>query len=180
MRREALRIYGGLFLMDARRRLCQNKPMLTGFNFLVGLGVATLLMILTVFIHYEGFVLITRFLNRVERTPKRIHIMLVIFGALILHILEIWLYAGGYYIMAEWFQLGAIQALPDIPMNEGSKLYYVYFSAITYTSLGFGDLLPTGALRMVAGAQALNGLIMIAWTASYTYLVMPKFLKPKC
>ena len=51
----------------------------------------------------------------------------------------------------------------------------LYFSAETYTSLGFGDLTPVGPLRMIAGVEALNGLLLIGWSASYAYIAMERF-----
>ena len=50
-----------------------------------------------------------------------------------------------------------------------------YFSITSYTTLGIGDLYPTGALRIISGIEALNGLVMAGWTASLTYLYMEKF-----
>jgi len=54
----------------------------------------------------------------------------------------------------------------------------LYFSAETYTSLGFGDLIPIGPLRLLAGAEALNGLVLIGWSASFTYIAMERFWSP--
>lgn len=51
----------------------------------------------------------------------------------------------------------------------------LYFSAETYTTLGYGDVLPHGDLRLLAGLEALNGMLLIGWTASYTYLSMERF-----
>jgi hypothetical protein len=51
----------------------------------------------------------------------------------------------------------------------------VYFSAVTYTSLGLGDYYPTRGSRLIAGVEALNGSMMIAWSASFTYLAMEKY-----
>jgi hypothetical protein len=45
-------------------------------------------------------------------------------------------------------------------------------STETYASLGFGDVYPVGVMRLVAGIEALTGLLMIGWTASFTYLEM--------
>ena len=36
-------------------------------------------------------------------------------------------------------------------------------------SLGLGDVWPHGPIRLLTGIEALNGLILIAWSASYTY-----------
>jgi hypothetical protein len=52
---------------------------------------------------------------------------------------------------------------------------YLYFSTVSYTSLGIGDLYPTGVLQLLTGVESLIGLVMIAWTGSFTYLAMEKF-----
>ena len=58
-------------------------------------------------------------------------------------------------------------------MVEGF-LDYLYFSSVTYTSLGLGDVFPVGHLRFLTGVEALNGLVLIAWTGAFTYLAMGK------
>ena len=45
----------------------------------------------------------------------------------------------------------------------------------TYTTLGIGDLHPTGATRLIASVDSLNGLVLIGWSASFTYLTMEEF-----
>ena len=44
-----------------------------------------------------------------------------------------------------------------------------------YTTLGIGDLHPNGVMRLVAGVESLNGLVLIGWSASFTYLTMEEF-----
>ena len=44
-----------------------------------------------------------------------------------------------------------------------------------YETLGFGDIYPTGALRVVCGIESLIGLLMVGWTASFTYLEMRRY-----
>ena len=39
-------------------------------------------------------------------------------------------------------------------------------------AFGFGDVYPVGQMRLLAGIEALTGLLMISWTASFTYLEM--------
>jgi hypothetical protein len=46
---------------------------------------------------------------------------------------------------------------------------------VTYTSLGFGDVYPIESMRLISGVEALTGLLMIAWSASFTYLAMEQF-----
>ena len=50
----------------------------------------------------------------------------------------------------------------------------VYFSATAYTTLGLGDLSPVGAIRMLAGMESVTGLLLITWSASFTYLEMSR------
>ena len=57
---------------------------------------------------------------------------------------------------------------------DGSFLDHLYFSTACYTSLGLGDLYPLGTLRLIAGVEALNGLILITWSASFAFLVMQR------
>ena len=58
---------------------------------------------------------------------------------------------------------------------EDSLSSFLYFSSETYTTLGFGDIYPTGSLRMVCGIESLVGLLMVSWTASFTYLEMRRY-----
>ncbi|MCJ7798375.1 MAG: potassium channel family protein [Polaromonas sp.] len=51
----------------------------------------------------------------------------------------------------------------------------LYFSAETFSSLGFGDLIPNGPTRLLAGTEALNGLLLIGWSASHVYIAMERF-----
>jgi hypothetical protein len=51
----------------------------------------------------------------------------------------------------------------------------IYFSASVFTTLGFGDLSPVGPIRFVAGTEALTGLVLIGWSASFTYLEMQRY-----
>ena len=39
-------------------------------------------------------------------------------------------------------------------------------------SVGFGDLSPVGPIRLVSGLESLTGLLLITWSASFTYLEM--------
>ena len=67
---------------------------------------------------------------------------------------------------------------PPLPGGETldpSLVDYAYYSTVAYTTLGLGDLVPTGGLRILTGIESLNGFILITWTASFTYLAMEKF-----
>lgn len=57
---------------------------------------------------------------------------------------------------------------------DGSLIDFMYFSAISYTSLGLGDIYPVGGMRLLTGVEALVGLLMIGWSASCSYLQMER------
>jgi hypothetical protein len=40
-------------------------------------------------------------------------------------------------------------------------------------------LVPQGPARMLAGVEALNGLLLIGWTSSFTYVAMAEFWSTK-
>jgi hypothetical protein len=46
---------------------------------------------------------------------------------------------------------------------------------VTYSRIGFGDLYPVGGARLLAGVEAVIGLLLIGWSASFTYPVMERF-----
>lgn len=128
-----------------------------------------LLVVLTVVIHYEVLRLLSFGLPRL-RIPARTRVIIVIVGAFTAHASEMALYGLAFYTLIHFFNLGSLAG------GAGASLVgCLYFSAETFTSLGFGDLLPGGPVRMLAGAEALNGLLLIGWSASYTYLAMERF-----
>jgi hypothetical protein len=126
------------------------------------------LLVFTTVIHYEVLRLITIGLPALHMRA-RAKLMIVIFGAFIAHAIEIILYAIAFYLLAQYLRAGTLGA------GQLSFSRCVYFSGETYTSLGYGDVVPHGALRLLAGMEALNGLLLIGWTASYTYIAMERF-----
>jgi hypothetical protein len=128
-----------------------------------------LLLVVTTVIHYEVLRLLTAGLP-VLRMQARVKLILVILGAFCAHAVEILLYGAAYYLLAAYLGGGS--------MGESDNLTFsrcLYFSAETYTSLGYGDVVPHGDLRLLAGMEALNGLLLIGWTTSYTYISMERF-----
>jgi hypothetical protein len=128
-----------------------------------------LLLVLTTVTHYEVLRLLSFGLPTLG-IPTRAKLIIVIVAAFGSHALQMLMYGAVYYVLIHAFLLGAL-----VGGTSSSLASCMYFSAETFTSLGFGDLLPSGPVRMVAGAEALNGLLLIGWSASYTYLAMERF-----
>ena len=124
-----------------------------------------------VLLHYEVFTLLTRVLARLHLHIRRRRILLLIIGLLVLHVTEIWLFGIGYFVLLR------DQSFSQIKGSGGGLLDLVYFSAVVYTTLGLGDLVPAGAIRFMTGMEALTGFVLITWSASFTFLEMQKFWK---
>jgi hypothetical protein len=130
----------------------------------------TTLVTICVLIHYEGLRLISDVLIPRLAGPPRTRLLTVMAGAFLIHTVEVWAFALSYFVFSGRFDLGSLGGHLDHTFAE-----FLYFSTQTYTSLGFGDVYPVGGLRLVAGVEALLGLLMIGWTASFTYLQMERF-----
>jgi len=135
------------------------------------IAVAATLLIVTICVglHFEILSTCNRNLRNWSQVRRR-RVLVWILVILIAHTVEIWLFAFGYYLLVHSMHVGergglaASATLPD----------YVYFSAMVYTTVGFGDVVPIGAIRFLAGVEALTGLVMITWSASYTFLEMQR------
>jgi hypothetical protein len=135
--------------------------------------VCCLLVVSTTIVHYE----ILRWLNSrlpTLRVPGRAKLVVVILAAFVAHAAEMALYGVALYILVAWLGAGSLAGTAGFSLAN-----CLYFSAETYTSLGFGDLTPVGPVRLLAGVEALNGLLLIGWSASFTYISMERFWSPR-
>jgi hypothetical protein len=126
------------------------------------------LIVATVMIHYELLRGTSRLIPKLS-IPPRSRIFVVISAVFVAHFIEVCLYALAYHVMSTQ-GLGAIDG-----KTEGNALDLFYFSISTYTTLGIGDLHAVGPIRLIAGIESLNGLVLIGWSASFTYLAMERF-----
>lgn len=93
-----------------------------------------------------------------------------VFGVLIAHAIEVWVFALSYYLMVRAEGWGHFEG-----NFHGSIGDCAYFSFTTFTTLGFGDIAPIGPVRYLTGIESLTGLVLITWSASYLYFEMQRF-----
>ena len=136
---------------------------------MTAIAMAVLLVAATIFIHYETLRLTTLGATDLNVRP-RMRLWMMLSAALFSHLVHIGLYALGFILLEYRFGLGEI-AGPDSGMYNDA----FYFSITSYTTLGIGDIYPTGQVRLLSGIEALNGLVMVTWTASMTYLHMERY-----
>ena len=131
--------------------------------------VCLVLLVVTTVIHYEVLRGLAVLLPGLGIKP-RAKLIVVIIAAFLAHALEIALYALAIWGLVRFGGLGTLDDSSRFSLDIS-----LYFSAETYTSLGYGDVVPGGAVRLLAGVEALNGLLLIGWSASYTYIAMERF-----
>ncbi|MFZ1680075.1 MAG: ion channel [Rhizobiaceae bacterium] len=125
---------------------------------LVNLLVGTLVMSLTIITHTVGLVIVTRVMahlvNRFRwhgHRSRYLAMFIVVFGVFGVLTLEIWLWAAVYKLVG---------ALPDF-------VTALYFSTITFSTVGYGDVIAAHEWRLLAALEGINGFILIGWSTAY-------------
>lgn len=136
---------------------------------MTAITLAGFLIAASIFVHYETLRLASRGASELKVRP-RMRLWMMLTAALLSHLVHIALYALGYLLLEFYFEVGAIEG-----PNGGRYNDAFYFSITSYTTLGIGDIYPAGQVRLLSGLEALNGLVMVTWTASMTYLHMERF-----
>jgi voltage-gated potassium channel Kch len=130
------------------------------------LGMSSLMVAATVTIHFVGLLTLLSLLRR-HSGRFRAHesvagqgalIMIVIFGLFAIHTVEIWLYAFAYFFLG---------AVPDFETS-------LYFSTVTFASLGYGDIVLSRDWRLFGAIEAANGVILFAWSTAFLLSVMSR------
>ena len=128
---------------------------------LARLPIALTLMALCVAIHAIG---VSWALQRLRRHPKtalrfsaitRLFVSVAVWIVL-LHLAEISLWAV-FYVWRD--------AMPDLPSA-------LYFSAVTYTTTGYGDVVLSEGWRLLGAVEALTGILMCGWSTGFFFAVV--------
>lgn len=94
--------------------------------------------------------------------------------AVLISVLTVWMFLAivleaGLWAMFYLFN-PLITALPDLETA-------FYFSMVTFTTLGFGDVVLTGQWRILASIQAANGVIIFGWTTALIFYFIQHIYK---
>lgn len=122
-----------------------------------------------VVIHYEILRLLSIVIPKLQ-IKHRLRVIIGVFGTICAHVVEIWLFGTGFYLLVSYADIGTLTGNFD-----GSLIDCVYFSFTNYTTVGYGDIEPFGALRFLAGMEAITGLSLITWSASFMFMEMTQF-----
>ena len=141
-------------------------------NLLVA-SVTALTVALAVLIHYEALVWFSKRLPALHTRARR-KVLFVIYGVISIHIIEIWLFGLALWLLLQVPDAGILSGVARFSFFDA-----VYLSAATFTTVGFGDLAPTGPIRFLSGTEALTGFILITWSASFTFIEMERFWRDR-
>jgi hypothetical protein len=135
---------------------------------IVALILAVSLVLLTFLFHYAVMRWLSGGMARIAMTAGG-RVLVIVLVALMAHLVEIGLYTIAYALGDGVLGLGGFggRAVTE-------PLDYLYFSIVSYTSLGLGDVFPLGHLRFITGIEALNGLLLIAWSGSFIFIAMER------
>lgn len=139
-----------------------------GANFIVVLATA-ITVAMAVLVHYEGLRWMSGRLGTLPAVRRR-KVLFGVYGVIALHIVEIWLFGSCLWLLLQVEHTGFVRGVTDPVLLDA-----VYMSATTFSTLGFGDLVPIGPLRFLVGTETLSGFILISWSASFLYLEMQEF-----
>ena len=134
--------------------------------------ISLVMMALTMILHVVGVVFwLERLGTRIEylaSIDKRLHlfrgVMTTSLALLILHILEAVLWAFLYMAL---------------PAHAGLKNFHeaIYFSMITFTTLGYGDVTLNEPWQVLAGAEGMVGIVAFGLTTALLYAVIQRCWK---
>ncbi len=88
---------------------------------------------------------------------------IIVLCVFLVQIINIWLWTLLYL----GSQCAPLDNLPDA----------LYFSTITYTTVGYGDIILTRSCHMLSGVEATNGFILFGWAAAFIFEVISRIYK---
>jgi hypothetical protein len=130
------------------------------------LALSSLMVGLTVSIHVAGLLLLARVLRRYaprmhsrnDAMGQTMAVVIVVLGLVGIHTTEIWAYAVLYRLLGQF----------------GDMETALYFSTVTFTTLGYGDVVLDKGWRLLAAIEAANGLLLFGWSTAFLITVIDR------
>lgn len=136
-------------------------------SILMGILLATA----TIAIHAIGTSgLIDYLRNREDRFQSRFGeikvLSLTAIALLLLHTAQVLTWATAYLLV--------IDGVPFSSFEDAA-----YFSAVTFASLGYGDIVLSGSWRMLSAFQAMTGLLVFGWSTALLFAIVQRVWQRK-
>jgi hypothetical protein len=131
----------------------------------------TVVVITTMLTHYEALFWLSKKLPKFCLIRPRYQVLVGALCIFVVHVFEIWLFALAFYFSSKIEGMGS---LTGNLTHAGDFLDCVYFSFVTFTTVGYGDVVAQGDLRHLGGVEALTGIVLITWSASFLFVEMQR------
>jgi hypothetical protein len=132
----------------------------TDSKYIEAAAIALVLVAATTGVHYEAVRALLRRFHGLRMSHARLVRLLLVL--VLIHGAEVGLYAGAYAFGADVIGIGGLAG------GSGHGLIdFSYFAAETYSTLGYGDLVPTGGLRVIACVEAINGVLLLTLSGAF-------------
>jgi len=124
----------------------------------VNLTLGTMMISATVMVHTLGLMAVTHLVGGLTdrfrmhgRRSRIVAILTVVMGTFALLTVEIWLWGIAYYLL-------------DFDWDFETALY---FSTVTFSTIGYGDVVPAQEWRLFCALEGINGFLLIGWSTAY-------------
>ncbi len=113
----------------------------------------------TVIVHTIGLVVLSWVMVRViewsrlhrHAIGRTLALVPAVLGLFFIHTIEVWIWAIAYVT------LGVTTTFEES----------LYFSTVTFSTVGFGDVLPAEGWRLFSALEGINGFLLIGWSTAY-------------
>ncbi len=125
---------------------------------LANLALGTGLIFITVVVHMAAMIVLGDlsyiFIDRLKiqrRQARMVAMVLVVLGLFFAHTIEVWLWAYAFWV------------IDAIPQFEAA----LYFSAVTFSTLGYSDEHISDTWRLLASLEGIDGFLLIGWSTAF-------------
>jgi Ion channel len=125
---------------------------------LANLALGMVIISATVVIHTLGLITVTHIMGHLTdrfrlrgRRSRIVAMLTVVIGTFGLLTVQVWLWAITYYLL-------------DVVGDFDTALY---FSTVTFSTIGYGDIVPAHGWRLFAALEGVDGFLLIGWSTAY-------------
>lgn len=123
------------------------------------LAVASIMVVATCTVHLAGLVALSSVMRRRKAHPAYLEtvigqgtsIIVYVLSIFALHSIQIWLYVIAF------IAVGGFDNISDA----------LYYSISSFTTVGYGDLNPSGDWRLLGAIESANGFLLIGWSTAF-------------
>ena len=103
--------------------------------------------------------------NKISNKKITLLLILTVFTFTLLHVIHSLIWAISLY------------SIPFIQVEFEDFGQALYFSLVTFTTLGYGDITLNSDWNLLSGFEAINGIMLIGWTTALMFSLLQHIFK---